>query len=206
MTQPTKKRTWRKIYLFGGFILFGQVILIIENWDSLYPLPHPDPLTLAKATSLYTKSTEQGNAITQYNFGNMCYNGKGVQRDYEKALEWYTKSAEQGYTKSQNILGLMYYNGDAVPKDDKQAAHWWLKAAKQGHTWAQHNLGELYYNTKSNLQDDKKAYMWYSITSHNGWVIAQKDRDKMAKKLSFLDLIKAKKMTRRCLKSGYKDC
>ena len=185
MTQPTKKRRWRIRSRLWWLTWLVPAILFV---------------------TLGSISAEQGDARTQNDLGNMYYFGRGVPKNYAKALELFGKSAEQGFAEAQNNLGNMYYSGAGVPKDDKKAAHWWLKAAKQGDAWAQYSLGMMYHSTKSDLQDYKKSYMWYSLTIHNRWSIARGDRDTVAKKLSSQDLIEAKKMTKRCLDSGYKDC
>ncbi len=51
----------------------------------------------------------------------MYRNGKGVTKDYKKAVEWYTKAAEQGDAYGQCNLGTMYLFGNGVTKDYKKA-------------------------------------------------------------------------------------
>ena len=76
----------------------------------------------------------------------MYQNGRGVTKDYKKAVEWYTKAAEQGNAQGQFNLGYMYRNGKGVTKDDKKAVEWYTKSAEQGNAHGQNNLGYMYEN------------------------------------------------------------
>jgi len=68
--------------------------------------------------------------------------GKGVSKDYAKAIDWYRKAAAQGFAEAQNSLGAFYRNGLVVSKDLKQAIEWYQKAADQGFELAKTNLHE----------------------------------------------------------------
>jgi TPR repeat protein len=68
---------------------------------------------LAKATC--------GNAAAQKNVANQYYNGKKVEKNYEKAVYWYTKAAEQGNAAAQTNLGMCYGSGEGVEKDLEKA-------------------------------------------------------------------------------------
>src|SRR3989338_7015847 len=45
-----------------------------------------------KAIECYLKSADQINPNAQFFIGQYYFNGKGVEKDYSKALEWYLKS------------------------------------------------------------------------------------------------------------------
>ena len=59
----------------------------------------------------------------------MYRHGKGVKRDYRKALYWYRKSHAAGRREALNNLAVMYFNGWGVPKDKRRAAAYYLAAA-----------------------------------------------------------------------------
>ena len=186
MTQPTEKRTWRKIYLFGGLILLGLAVLFVRGGDILGLI-----------------SAKHDDARTQNDLGRMYYNGEG---HYAKAFELFTKSAEQGFAAAQSNLGTMYSNGHGVPQDYRKAVHWLTKSAEQGHAIAQSKLGLMYDDGRGVPRDYKKAYMWNNLAIHNGDPTARIIRDIVAKELSSQDLIEAQEMTKHCLDSGYKIC
>ena len=79
----------------------------------------------------------------------MYHYGKGVSRDYAKAVEWYRKSAEQGDTNAQYELGYMYHNGIGVSKDHTKAAEWYSKAAKGGNMRARKILASPKFKFKT---------------------------------------------------------
>ena len=80
----------------------------------------------------YRKAAEQGNAIAQYNLGDMYRVGEGVPPDNSAAASWYRKAAEQGYARAQNNLGVMYDNGEGVGQDDVSAYMWFNLATANG--------------------------------------------------------------------------
>ena len=52
----------------------------------------------------YRKSAEQGCDAAQYHLGVMYEQGRGISKDYAKAVVWYRKSAEQGNADAQCLL------------------------------------------------------------------------------------------------------
>ena len=84
------------------------------------------------AFKLWLPLAEQGNANTQFNLGNMYYEGKGVKQDYAEAVKWYRKAAEQGKANAQFYLGVNYYKGQGVKRDLSEAKEWFRKACING--------------------------------------------------------------------------
>jgi TPR repeat protein len=82
-------------------------------------------------TELLSKA-KTGDAIAEYNLGNMYSAGKGVSRDYAEAVKWSRKAAEQGVAMAEFNLGLMYDDGRGVPQDYVQAHLWLYLAAAAG--------------------------------------------------------------------------
>ena len=75
---------------------------------------------------------EAGNAVAQYNLGQMYANGEGVPKDDAEAVKWWRLAAAQGDADAQFNLGVMYNLGKGVPEDDVQAYAWLNLAAAQG--------------------------------------------------------------------------
>ena len=81
--------------------------------------------------------------MAQCDLGNCYKQGRGVEKNLEKAVEWYRKSAEQGYDRGQFCLAGCFENGEGVPKDKEKALQWYKKAADQGFggaEWAINNM------------------------------------------------------------------
>jgi hypothetical protein len=126
-----------------------------------------------QAVAWYRKAAEQGNAMAQFNLGNMYANGQGVPKDDQQAVAWFRKAAEQGNDRAQFSLGLMYDNGQGVPKDEQQAAAWHRKAAEQGNDRAQVNLGLMYANGQGVPKDEQQAVAWFRKAAEQGNAMAQ---------------------------------
>lgn len=54
------------------------------------------PQDYVKASELFNRAAEQGNAVAQCNLASMYFHGVGVEQNFEQALTLYAMSAEQG--------------------------------------------------------------------------------------------------------------
>ena len=129
------------------------------------------------------------SADAQYNLGEMYYYGRGVEKDYGKAIEWYERAAAKGHIGAKNNLaercyeaGKNYYFGKEIAKDYDKAVEWYEKAADKGHSLAKKELGkwcyligaEYYYGNEVE-RDYHKAIELYQKASDNGYAEAQKN-------------------------------
>jgi hypothetical protein len=53
-----------------------------------------------------------GDCDAEYSFGLLYFEGRGVNKSYEKAIKWWTKAANQGQPQAQVALGVMYSQTD----------------------------------------------------------------------------------------------
>lgn len=93
-----------------------------------------------KAAKWFRKAADAGNAIAQYNLGNLYYNGEGVEKDFVEAAKWFRLAADAGNANAQTAMGSMYYKGEGVTKSIDDAKYWWQKAADQGNEMAKESL------------------------------------------------------------------
>ncbi len=84
----------------------------------------------------------QGVAQAEYRLAGLYRNGRGVQRDPERALELYRKAAEAGLADAQYALALLLLKKPG-PDHRKQARHWLQSAAEQGHRKADRKLQQI---------------------------------------------------------------
>lgn len=134
----------------------------------------------------------------------MYASAQGTPQNYNEAMKWYRLASDQGVVQAQYNLAVMYENGQGLARNEKEAIKWYRIAATQGFAKAQFNLGAMYI-----LGDEKNyinGYIWGTIAKLNG----HSDADKLIKlarsKISWIDSIKAKRISTRCLDSGYQQC
>jgi len=91
---------------------FNDGLIAFENQDFRLAAKEWKPLA------------EKGDAKSQQNLGILYFNGKGVLKDYKKAVNLLQNAANQGEAEAQFILGKIYIDGDGVPKSLKTAKIW----------------------------------------------------------------------------------
>lgn len=156
----------------------------------------------------YTDSEEMQRYRNNPNsMGYMYAHGRGVKRDYKKAMEWYQKAANQGDAVAKNNIGDLYYFGRGVKQDYQEAMKWYQQAAKQGNAAAQHNIGYLYECGNGVNQDYQEAMKWYRKASERGSNAAKENLTQLQKQLSSIDVSRTKSSA--CPVNSYgvqKDC
>jgi hypothetical protein len=81
--------------------------------------------------------------------GSMYESGKGVTKDYSRAVNLFSKSCDGGNADGCNGLGGMYGNGKGVAKDDYKAFDLYTKACDAGSAEACSNLGDIYEDARA---------------------------------------------------------
>ena len=107
----------------------------------------------------------------------MFQNGRGLEKNNNKAMEWYRKASDQGFLASQVNLINMYHEGIGIPKEDLKAIEWFYDLAENKHIMAQYKLAEIYYLGTKTKQDYTQAYAWAGIVAARGFKPAQEIRD-----------------------------
>jgi TPR repeat protein len=111
---------------------------------------------------------ERGDPQAEFHLGWKYQKGKGMSKDFGKALTWYRKAAEQGHVRAMNNLGGLYARGEGILQDYRQAIYWYKQAAEAGDAIAQWNLGPLYYSGLGVAPDRTASYMWITIAVETG--------------------------------------
>ena len=89
--------------------------------------------------------------------GHKYFDGKEVDRNYEKALFWYHKAANSGDESAIMMLGLCYENGLGTPVNNTYAQTWYNKIQK-GETAL--SIGMKYYEGEVEVNYGK-AITWF---------------------------------------------
>lgn len=158
-------------------------------------------------------TNHDGFSDYMYKLGEMYYNGKSVEMNWDKAVEWFVKASKRNY-EARRILGLMYKTGNGVTKDLKEALRWYEMAGeerivaeiKQSDDWkrltakeseesvdvtdaqAMCQLAMQYQYGENNMPKDRdKAIFWYQKSAMAGNSAA----------LSFLNMLLSEKEAER---------
>jgi TPR repeat protein len=116
---------------------------------------------------------EAGDAIAQYDVGNMYEKGNGVARDNTKAFKWYLKAAKQDHDKGTFKVGYSYLRGKGVDKNYNKALLWLNVAAEYNNVRAYYYLGSMHEKGSGVPVNLDKALRWYTRASKGGYAIAE---------------------------------
>lgn len=75
--------------------------------------------------------------------GEALLNGKGVERDFSRALQFLKITAANNHTASFFLLGLIYENGLGVAQNIEEALRWYRKSAEKGDKEASNKVQDL---------------------------------------------------------------
>lgn len=121
----------------------------------------------------YTKAAAEGDAAAQTALGVMYCQGKGVARDYVKAMSLLRQAAEKGNPDAQCQLARMYADGLGTAIDASAAVRWYTLAAAQQNAEAEYRLGLHSQCGCGTIKDDRKAFSWMESSAKRGNAEAQ---------------------------------
>ncbi len=157
----------------------------------------------ATALKLIRPLAEQGNVAAEYNLATMYYNGSGTRRDYAEAMKWFRQAADKGDVDSERYLGYIYAKGDGVPKNDTESFRWYQLAAEQGDADAENNLGVMFSDGRGAPKNLVQAHKWFTIAAmrypaneQKSRDTAQKNVDKLAKKMTPAEIAQSQMLAR----------
>ena len=127
-----------------------------------------------KALNTFYGLAKKGDAKAQYNVAYIYANGKGVQKDMDKARKWYEKAAKQDNGAAQYNLAQIYHSaGQSDPHGYEKARYWYEKAVESGIMEAHNNLAALYIDGKGVKKDQQKAFDLFQKAAKMGDPSAQ---------------------------------
>ena len=147
-----------------------------------------------------------GNEKAQLKLAIMYLHGEGVTADTDKAMHYYRMAAERDIAFAQHRLARLYLDGDYVKADPQKALDWLLRSANLGYLQAQLDLSQFYENDSGSFHDLVDAYKWLSIASTLSDGDLQDRRERLEAKMTFIELGRAKLLSRYCVLTGYRDC
>ena len=85
-----------------------------------------------KATQLFQKACDSGEAGGCLGLGLLYKNGQGVNQDYQKAAQLFQKACDSGVAEGCFNLGALYGNGQGVKQNFSTAKQYCGKACDLG--------------------------------------------------------------------------
>lgn len=131
----------------------------------------------AKAIGEWRPLAQAGDPDAQFNMGQACKLGRGVQADLNAAMDWYRKAAAQGHLRAEDNLGLlMFQQGDRAG-----AMPYLQRAATRGEPRAQYIVGTALFNGDLIGKDWVRAYALMTRASASGLSQAAASLEQMDK-------------------------
>ena len=122
------------------------------------------PSNMRKAVKYYKKSVYNDNAPcpnSQYKLASLYFDGKGVRKNYHKAVQLFLKAAEQGYPEAQYRVAECYADGIGTSRNTDKASYWYIRAAANGHDMALYKAGEFFEYGIGTDADNITAIAYY---------------------------------------------
>lgn len=155
-----------KAFIIGGFSSFLSLSAFGQSLDE--GIAARDRGDYEAALQNWRPLAEQGDALAQFNMGNMYGHGLGVEPDASTAFYWFHQAAEQGHVEAQSYVGGFYLAGIGVPQDYDEALYWLHQAAEQGDTLAYSNLGRAHFSGLGVPQNYSEAFDWLHKAAEQG--------------------------------------
>ena len=115
----------------------------------------------------FYEQTNKFNYSSHY-LAYMYKTGRGIEKDYQKAVELYTRAIEKGNSHSMNNLGYMYYNGHGVEQNYQKAIELYTLAIEKGNLSSMNNLAIMYNDGNGVEQNYQKAIELYTRAIEKG--------------------------------------
>lgn len=85
-----------------------------------------------QARGLLETAAKGGVADAHFRLGKIHHDGRGVPRDYAKALEYYTAAARRGVPEAQHNIGAMLVSARGVKRNYVEGLAWLILAEQAG--------------------------------------------------------------------------
>lgn len=116
----------------------------------------------------FRKAVDAGESYGMWNLGRLYRDGKGVEKDIEKALQLLRKSVDRGCIGAIEDLAWMYRYGQGVEKDGDEAVKWYKQAVEKGEHDCLLSLGDLYLEGQIVKKDVDMAIHFYKQAVEKG--------------------------------------
>lgn len=104
---------------------------------------------------------ERGDPGACMQLGHRLMRGRGIQRDYERAMACFDRAARAGDVDALYLMGKYYLKGIGCTRDEAGAVSCLEQAARRGHAGAALKLGSCFAHGTGAPQNAELAAYWY---------------------------------------------
>lgn len=112
--------------------------------------------------TILTQRAANGDATAQNTLGNWYYEGRNVERDYNKAAHWWAKAAQQQNADGVGNLALCYQLGRGLKADSVKALELYKRAIELGNKGIIPQHEKLAEGQNASLFSAQLMYQCYS--------------------------------------------
>jgi len=124
------------------------------------------------SVKLLEEAVEKGSAAAANELGGAYLNGRGVEKDEEKALSMYQQAEKMGSASAAYNIGVCHAYGYGVKADEAAAFQWFKKAAEAGSPFGMYATGAWYAAGTGVKADREQAVSWlekYVESGNTAW-------------------------------------
>ncbi|GBC19526.2 kinase-like domain-containing protein [Rhizophagus irregularis DAOM 181602=DAOM 197198] len=134
--------------------------------------PFTEELWCKECIDSLEKLAENGDKKAMFSLANCYKNGKGTEKNLEKAFYLYQKTAANDHINAMLYLSTCYRNGEGTEKSLEKAFYWCQKAAEKGQINAMYNLAVHYKHGEGIEKNFEKAFYWCQKAAEKGQIDA----------------------------------
>ena len=127
----------------------------------------------AGAYRIWSALAEEDDLAAMRNTAQLLRQGKGVDKDPQKAFKLYREAAEKGLVTAMANVADMFLSGEGTEKNPEAAAAWYARAATAGLSIAQMKLSEMYEQGVGVEKDAARSRALLERAARNGYAPAQ---------------------------------
>ncbi|MCB5205370.1 sel1 repeat family protein [Neorhizobium sp. T786] len=121
-----------------------------------------------QALALFARAAEAGDANGTFNLGKMYFEGKGTDRDIERALALYRQAGERDHVLALNTLGSLYKSGSQEGDLDK-ARGYFERSAQLGNALGLYETALFHLHDGDSPQNLRAAHTNLNLASARGF-------------------------------------
>ena len=183
----------------------ASVIKMLEYLNPAVLAYYNSEYTLAD--SLFRLAADHQSADAYYYLGEMCYEGVGTPKNFEKGLGYTEKAAGLGSRLADYRLGIIYKDGLSLASDENKASQHFDKARVIIDRGVEANnpellfiKGEMYMHGNGVRENEERAFEYYEQAAEQGYPRAQYALYEL---LADKDNVKAQSWLNESAKQGY---